>query len=140
MGTGRGAGPPTASPPPPGHTVRQRTLLVAGLVTGAWAMLPPFVGPGLDTALGTEIADHPVPGLVVLAVTVVATRWSGGASDAWFLAGLVVTLAGVWQVASHVPLVAQAARGGAPWLATVHHVLPGVVVLGLGVAWVVSHR
>lgn len=122
------------------RTVRQRALLVAGLLAGVWTMLPPFVGPALQATTSAELADHPVPGVVVLAVTALATRWPATADETWFVGGLVLTLAGVWQVATHVPLVAQAARGGAPWLATVWHTLPGMVVLGLGVVWVVWHR
>jgi len=43
----------------------------------------------------------------------------------WMLpAGLVVTLAGIWMTMTHVPLVAQASRGEAPWAGTLFHMTP----------------
>jgi len=42
-------------------------LPLAGLVIGAWSLLPPYSGPALDTETRVEIADHIVPGVLVLA-------------------------------------------------------------------------
>lgn len=100
-----------------------------------WSAVPPFVGPGLRTAVVTEVVDHPVPAVVVLVTVVVFAWWRTASADAWFVGGLVVGLAALWQVAAHVPLVAQAVRGGAPWPATVHHALPGVALLAAAFAW-----
>lgn len=104
-------------------------------VGALWSAVPPFVGPGLRTAVVTEVVDHPVPAVVVLVTVVVFAWWRAAGADAWFVGGLVVGLAALWQVATHVPLVAQAARGGAPWPATVHHTLPGLVLVGMAVLW-----
>lgn len=94
----------------------RRALPVAGLVIGAWALLPPYSGPALATETRVEVADHVVPGVVVLAVSVAAVlvsrRAKGG--GALFGAGLIVILAGIWMVATHVPLAAQGSRGEPP--------------------------
>jgi hypothetical protein len=114
---------------------------VAGVLVALWGMLPPFSGPPLAVARRVEIADHVVPGLVVLAFScaaLVASR--AGASPTWLLiAGLVVTLAGVWMTATHVPLVMQARGGDAPWGATIYHTAPSVAVLALGSLWSVAY-
>lgn len=111
-------------------------LLVAGVVIGVWAVLPPFVGPGFTTAgLDVEIVDHPVPALVLLGATAWSARARGAAAPGLFVAGLVITLAGIWMTAAHAPLVLQAVRGGVGWAPTVHHTLPGLATLGLGAVW-----
>jgi hypothetical protein len=55
------------------------------------------------------------------------------------LAGLAVLLAGIWMVATHVPLVLQATRDEAPVGAVVYHSLPGVVVALVGSVWAGAH-
>jgi len=55
------------------------------------------------------------------------------------LAGLAVLLAGIWMVATHVPLVLQATRDEAPGGAVVYHSLPGVVVALVGSVWSGAH-
>lgn len=131
------AAPDTAPDP----TVRvPRSLTLAGLAVGVWANLPPFVGPGLVTSRSLELVDHSVPAVVVLAVVAWAAR-AGRAAETWlFAAGLVIGLAGVWMTATHVPLVAQALRGGVGWAATISHSLPGLAVLALGGAWTARFR
>ncbi len=124
----------------PDRASRRRAPLlpVLGLVVGACATLPALVGPELATADAAEIADHLVPGLVVLAVSAVALvvgRSSRVSSVVPLAAGLVTSLAGLWMVATHVPLVAQATRHEAPWDATIFHGASAVMVLGVGLAW-----
>ncbi|MGH9184100.1 MAG: hypothetical protein ACRDZ9_09920 [Acidimicrobiales bacterium] len=115
---------------------------MAGLVVGVWAVLPPFSGPELNTELRVEVADHAVPGALVLLVSLAAValvpRLARPAS-ALLVAGLVVFLAGFWMVATHVPLVAQALGDEAPVGATVYHALPGVAVAVLGAVWAGSY-
>jgi len=111
---------------------------MVGLVVGSCATLPVLVGPHLNTARAVEIADHLVPGLVVLlaSVAVLAMNRSAPVSGVVMLAvGMVVSLAGLWMVATHVPLVAQAARHEAPWGATIYHSASAVLVLAFGLAW-----
>lgn len=115
-----------------------RWLPQAGVVVGAVATLPPFLGPALDTAQRVEVADHLVPGLVVVGVSLAALatkradRLSG---TSLLLAGLCIFLAGLWMAATHVPLIAQAGRGEAPWGATVYHSASAAIVLAFGLLW-----
>ena len=53
--------------------------------------------------------------------------------------GFLLTLSGLWMVATHVPLVAQAARDEVTWAATAYHFTPSLVVLILGLVWVGAH-
>jgi hypothetical protein len=57
---------------------------------------------------------------------------------AMLAAGLVVVLAGLWMAATHVPLVAQAARHDAPWGATIYHSASAALVLTFGLVWTAS--
>lgn len=113
-------------------------------MVGIWAALPRFVSPHLNVASSKEVADHVVPALVVIALSVAALVLAqrGGAPPMFmFVAGLVVCLAGLWMVATHVPLVAQAARGepGATWAATVWHSGAAAAVAVLGIVWVATY-
>jgi len=127
--------PPTAQPT--GGTTK-RLLPVIGLVVSACATLPVQLGPHLDVAHRVEVADHLIPGLVSLAVSatvLVMTRRAPVPGFAMLAAGLVVTLAGLWMVATHLPLVAQAGRHDAPWGATIYHSASAVLVLVFGLVW-----
>ncbi len=111
---------------------------VLGLVLGACATLPALVGPELATADVAEIADHLVPGLVVAVVSAVALvvgRSSRVSRVVPLAAGLVISLAGLWMVATHVPLVAQATRHEVPWNGTIFHSASAVMILAFGLAW-----
>lgn len=117
-------------------------LAGAGLLAGGWALLPPYTGPALNTADSVEFADHVVPGVAVLAISVggfLLARRGAGAS-LLFAAGLAVALAGFWMTATHFPLVLQATRAEAPWGATIYHSLPGLAVLALGLVWAATYR
>ena len=107
----------------------------------AWAALPPYAGPALNTARRVEVADHVVPAVGVaiasLLGTAVAKRGARAAS-AIFGLGLVVVLGGLWMTLTHVPLVGQAARGEAPWGATAYHGAPGLGVVLYGLLWAKS--
>jgi len=127
--------PPTAQPT--GGTIK-RLVPVIGPVVSTCAALPVELGPHLDVAHRVEIADHLIPALVVLAVSasvLVMTRRASVPGFAMLAAGLVVTLAGLWMVATHLPLVAQAGRHDAPLGATIYHSASAVLVLVLGLVW-----
>lgn len=114
-----------------------RSLALAGLAVGVWALVPPYVGPSLATAARVEFADHVVPAAAILSIAG-ATLWAsarGVTPTLLFVAGLGVVLAGLWMTATHVPLVLQAMRGQAPWGATAYHSVPGLAVLALGGLW-----
>ncbi len=142
--TASGEAPGRPGPPPikPSGDGTPWLLPVFGLVVGACATLPVLVGPQLDVAYDVEIADHLIPGLVILAVSAVVllVARSVSVSGSYLLAaGLVVDLAALWMVATHLPLVAQAVRGDAPWGATIYHSASAVLMLGLGIGWTKTH-
>lgn len=113
-------------------------MAAVGVIVGACAMLPPYVGPRLATAHRVEVADHLVPGLVILAVSVIvlaASRRGPVPGTPMLLAGLLVVLAGLWMTSTHVPLVSQAARHEAPWGTTIYHSAMAVMVLAFGLVW-----
>lgn len=127
----------------PAATVRSgpaRRLPVAGLAVGTWAVLPPYVGPSIGhIEPRVEFVDHVVPGIAVLALSLAALAAgprAARASTPMFVAGLAVMLAAVWMIATHVPLLAQASRGGVSYVAALYHTVPGVAVGALGGAWV----
>lgn len=117
-------------------------LAGAGVLVGAWALLPPYTGPALNTAARVEFADHVVPGALVVGISIVSLLVARrrDADRLLFAAGLGVVLAGFWMVATHLPLVLQATREQAPWGATAYHTTPGLAVLVLGVAWAATYR
>ena len=140
--------PPSSAPNvPDGDPGERRTAalpMLAGLgfLTGAWALIPPYTGPPLNTAARVEFVDHVVPGIVVIAISALAFLFAGraAAATALFPAGLAIFLAGFWMSATHAPLVLQAIRQEAPWGATIYHSVPGIAVLGLGVVWAFTYR
>ncbi len=117
---------PAGSRTAPPRAVPERWWPIAGLVIGVWAALPHWVTPAINTSDRAEFADHVVPSIVLITVsivTLVVLQRSPGPSAFMFVAGLVVVLAGLWMFATHVPLVAQATRDEAPWPATIYHSL-----------------
>ena len=130
------------SPAPTGGTAPARLIpgsALIGVVVGLWAVAPNFTGPGLvlqDPSV--EVIDHVVPGLLVVAVSIAALIVAWSSARPWsvvFLSGGVVATAGLWMVATHVPVLLQAIRGEAPWGATLYHLAPSAAVLWLGLAW-----
>jgi hypothetical protein len=124
--------------------LRRRWLPVAGIVVGIWAALPRFVSPHLNVAESKEVADHVVPALVAIALSVAAlvlARRGPVPGMFMFVAGLAISLCGLWMVATHVPLVAQAARAepGVTWAATVWHSAAAAAVALLGIGWVATY-
>lgn len=117
-------------------------LPVVGLVAAVWAVLPPYTGPELATAARVEVADHVVPGALVLLValaSIVLSRRTAPPATAMLVAGLTVTLAGLWMTFTHVPLVAQAIDNEVPMGAAVYHSVPGLAVLALGLVWAAAY-
>ncbi|MGQ0744469.1 MAG: hypothetical protein ACT4OS_09075 [Acidimicrobiales bacterium] len=113
-------------------------LPVMGMVAGTWALLPAFSGPALATARRVEIADHVIPGVILLAVsaTVLAVTARHALPATILLsAGLAVVLCGLWMTLTHLPLAVLASKGQAPWAATVYHTAPGLAILAVGIVW-----
>lgn len=115
--------------------MRLPPLPLVGLVVGLWAFLPVYTGPELNVAQRVEIADHLIPGLVVLAACAAAMALRLRATML-LVAGMAVALAGFWMTATHLPLVVQATDGQVPWTSAIYHTLPGLAVLGVGLVWI----
>lgn len=121
----------------------RQALPWVGIVIGLWAVIPPYAGPELaNLESRVEIADHVVPSIAMLAVSVAVLvlarrRSDPGTGSFPLVAGMVVLLAGLWMTATHVPLVNQARRdeAGVTWAAAIWHTAPGVVVTVLGLVW-----
>ena len=64
-----------------------------------------------------------------------ASRRPQGPGAIRFMAGLAVLLAGLWMMATHLPLVFEAMRDEAPWPATIYHTSSALAVFGLGLLW-----
>lgn len=116
-----------------------------GLAVAAWALLPPYSGPDLQTEMRVEIADHVVPSILMIVLSLAAlvrrrrAGFGSAASSFMLLAGLGILLAGFWMVATHLPLVAQARRGEVPGGTAAYHTAPGVAVILLGLVWAALH-
>lgn len=116
-------------------------LPLLGLLIGVWAIIPPYVNRfgDLNVESRVEFADHVLPGIAVLAISVLAYLVVRSAEPSHFLlfvGGGVIVLAGLWMVATHAPLVSQYRNDMVAGGAVLWHGLPGVGVFLLGVVWV----
>ncbi len=112
-----------------------------GLAVGVWALLPKYVTPPLNTSDTAEFADHVIPGIVILGASLacLAFRTRERLSLVPLMAGMAIVLAGFWMVATHIPLMAQAFRGDAPWAGSIYHTASALAVFGLGLLWCTTH-
>jgi len=132
-----GRAEPGATTPAPGPDLA-RILPLAGLGVALWASLPKYSGPALNTAAAAEVASHVIPAVIVLLASIVgilAGRRPQGPGALRLIAGMTVLLTGMWMLATHLPLVAQATRDEAPWPGTVYHAASALAVFGLGLLW-----
>lgn len=126
--------------PAPGPDLAKLMPLV-GLGVAVWASLPQYSGPKLNVSSSKEVADHIIPAVLVLLASIVgilAGRRPQGPGALRLIAGMAVLLAGLWMMATHIPLVAQTMRGGddaASWAATIYHFSSALAVFGLGLLW-----
>jgi hypothetical protein len=115
-----------------------RILPLAGLPVAFWATMPQWSGPKLNVEAATEVADHIIPAIIVVLASVVgilAGRRAQGPGALRLIGGMFVLLAGLWMMATHLPLVAEATRDEAPWPATIYHTSSALAVFGLGLLW-----
>ena len=124
---------------------RRRTGLaaVALLALGAWTVATPYLGHAwelnLDVATKVEVVDHVVPGIVVVAATLVWLLLLGssraGEESAVPLAAIgLCFLAGLWVTSTHVPTIVKAGHPLVPWDAALFHSATGPVLLLLSLA------
>lgn len=119
----------------------RRALPVMGLIAAAVAVLPPYTSSDIGTSMRVEVADHVIPAvvMVVLSLGALARRRRTTSGTFPLVTGLGVLLAGLWMTATHLPLVAQATRDEVDVGIAAYHTVPGLIVLGLGVVWVAAH-
>jgi predicted membrane channel-forming protein YqfA (hemolysin III family) len=116
--------------------VRGAVVLAA---IGAWTAVVPYLGRalGLDVNVKAivEVVDHVIPGAFIVVAALYLHRLArrgtlSGASPALFASG-VAFLAGFWVLATHVPLLADAAASKLPWEAAIWHSIVALPVVGL---------
>ncbi len=118
-----------------------RLMPIAGIAVAVWASLPQYSGPKLNVASSKEVADHIIPAVVVLLASfagIWASRRPQGPGAIRFMGGMAVLLAGLWMMATHIPLLAQTIRGdadAASWPATIYHFSSALATFGLGLLW-----
>lgn len=128
------------TPEAPGGGARRSTRgPVAALVAlGAWTIAVPYLarplGLAVDVAASIEVVDHVVPGLLVaLAGGWLAWRGRGDpVGPAGLVASGICVLAGFWVLATHVPLLRDAADGREPWAAALWHFSTALPIISLG--------
>ena len=115
-------------------------LLGLGLAIGLYAMLPAFAGPQIHIQKVVEVVDHVIPGLVVLALVGSATVLGARPAGLMLVFGVLVTLAGLWMVDTHVGLFSQAVHHEVDLVAAGFHVSTAAAVFGYGLAFVWRYR
>jgi len=104
---------------------------------GALSIATPFLARGLglevDVPRRTEVVDHVVPGVVVLAASTLALfaamRERSGLDGALLGCAAACMLSGLFELTTHVPLLADAARGDVGWDAALFMSAAGPVIL-----------
>jgi hypothetical protein len=101
------------APPPRAHAGRAQLVLA---LLGGLSILPPYLGPaiglGLDVPADVEVVDHVVPAVAIalaaVAAAVLARRGEEAERSLLSLALLgLCFLGGLWQAATHLPLVLE---------------------------------
>jgi hypothetical protein len=94
---------------------------------------------GVAVAPRVEVVDHVVPGAVVAATAAwmawLARRAPLAGRAPGLVGGGICFLAGFWVLATHVPLLADAARGSERWGAALWHASAALPLLVLSL-WV----
>jgi len=116
--------------------------VLAGI--GAWIAVVPYLGRalGLDVNVKAivEVVDHVIPGLFIVTTALYLRRLAArgtlaGQSPALFASG-VAFLAGFWVLATHVPLLADAASSKLPWEAAIWHSITPLPIVVLACSFV----
>ncbi len=124
------------SPAPPPRPHAGRAQLVLALL-GALSILPPYLGPAvglnLDVPANVEVVDHVVPGVAIaLAAAAAALLARRGVEEERSLMSQALTgwcfLGGLWQAATHFPLVLEGGQAQAPWAAVALHSTAGPLI------------
>lgn len=112
-------------------------MLLAGI--GAWTVVVPYLASALGLAVKVparvEFVDHVVPGVVIAAAGLYLYRLARGRSLSGeryaLLAAGATFLAGFWVLATHLPLVQDAAQERISWEAAIWHSISALPILAL---------
>lgn len=123
------------------HEVRLCLSLAA---IAAWTVVVPYLGMALgltvDVPAIVEVVDHVIPGAVTFGAALylasLARRHALRETGAALLAAGVCLLAGFWVLATHVPLIGDAARADQAWDAAIWHSITALPIVVLAVACV----
>lgn len=115
-------------------------LLAVALVAGVYAMAPGIYLDGLHVKPGAEIVDHVVPGVAVIAMVGVGLYWGVRSVVVMAFSGLVVVLAGLWMVLTHIGLFRQAVNGQVSWGPAAYHCSTAALVFVVALTWVWRYR
>lgn len=149
VGLRRRSGDGTRAPRVERHlpSVRARLAVAEGLlVLGAWAIAVPYLGPAFGVApeasSSVALADHVIPGVVVLVLGAIAVwllldpRSAGSSFFVW--APGVMFMSAFWIARTHLPLVQQASQHTVSWVLAIFHSSPAPPILVLS-AWLYLH-
>ncbi|MDQ3630405.1 MAG: hypothetical protein M3417_03835 [Actinomycetota bacterium] len=123
--------------PAPRPVELRGTVALAAL--GAWTIVVPYLATllGLEVKVPSlvEVVDHVIPGALVAGAglylaSLARRRALAGASSA-LLAGGACFLAGFWVLATHAPLLAEAARANLSWSAALWHSATALPIVAL---------
>ena len=106
---------PVATAAPAAGPDLARLMPLIGLGVAVWASLPQYSGPKLNVSASKEFADHIIPAILVVLASIVgilAGRRPQGPGALRLIAGMAVLLAGLWMMATHIPLVLQTIAAG----------------------------
>ena len=115
----------------------QRAVLPAAI--GAWAAIVPYPGELLglvvDVPARVEVVDHVVPGAIIVGAGLylrrLARRRARAGERFALLAAGVSFLAACSVLATHVPLLQDAAESAVSWEAAVWHAIAALPIVGL---------
>lgn len=120
----------------------RRTLaLLEGLAAaGVWSVVIPYVGPALgiapDSTWRLEVADHVVPGLLVVVVACLGVAFSLRArlqESAVIWLSTVTVLCGLWIIFTHVSFIFHALQHEEPWPSAAFHSSAGPLAIALAI-------
>ena len=115
-------------------------FLGLGLFIGLYAMLPAFTGPQLHVQRITEVVDHVIPGLIVLALVALAILVGARPPGLMLVFGSVVTMAGLWMVDTHIGLLRQAVDHEVDLAAAGFHLSTALAVFLFGLVFLWRYR
>ena len=116
------------------------TLLGGGLIIGLYAMMPAFIVGSIHLHKSTEVVDHVVPGILVLALVLAAIVRRAQPDTLMLGAGVGILLAGFWMVLTHIGLARQALDNEVSKTTALYHCSTALLTAALGVAWVYRYR